>query len=75
MLPAKDILCISSIDWDFIWQGHQEIMTTLAEQGNRALFVENTGVRSPKFLDLPRLWQRIRNWWREIKGFHQERVA
>ena len=25
-----DIVCISSIDWDFIWQGHQEIMSTLA---------------------------------------------
>lgn len=68
-----DILCISSIDWDFIWQGHQEIMATLAEQGNRVLFVENTGVRSPTLHDLPRLWQRVRNWWRGVKGFRQER--
>src|SRR5688500_11742719 len=22
----RGIVCISSIDWDFIWQGHQEIM-------------------------------------------------
>ncbi len=73
MLPARDVLCISSIDWDFIWQGHQEIMATLAKQGNQVLFMENTGVRSPKFRDLPRLWQRIRNWWRGIKGFRQER--
>ena len=28
-----DIVCISSIDWDFIWQGHQEIMSTLAAAG------------------------------------------
>src|SRR5438132_1713462 len=40
----RDIVCISSIDWDFIWQGHQEIMSTLAAQGHRVLFVENTGV-------------------------------
>ena len=30
MLQNEDIICISSIDWDFIWQGHQEIMTRLA---------------------------------------------
>ncbi|MFQ6674402.1 MAG: glycosyltransferase, partial [Fidelibacterota bacterium] len=73
MLTGQDILCISSIDWDFIWQGHQEIMASLAEQGNRVLFVENTGVRSPRFKDLPRLRRRILNWWRGTKGFRQER--
>src|SRR5882757_1522262 len=68
-----DILCISSIDWDFIWQGHQEIMSTLAEQGHRVLFLENTGVRAPSMRDLPRVRQRFRNWWRGTKGFRQER--
>jgi len=68
-----DVLCVSSIDWDFIWQGHQEIMSRLAEQGHRVLFVENTGVRAPKVRDLPRVRQRIRNWWRGTKGFRQER--
>ena len=43
---GHDVLCISSIDWDFIWQGHQEIMSTLAAQGHRVLFLENTGVRA-----------------------------
>ena len=70
---GHDVLCISSIDWDFIWQGHQEIMSTLAEQGHRVLFLENTGVRSPKLSDLPRLRQRIRNWWRSTRGFREER--
>ena len=65
---GHDVLCISSIDWDFIWQGHQEIMSTLAAQGHRVLFLENTGVRSPKLRDLPRLRQRIRNWWRGTQG-------
>lgn len=68
-----DVLCISSIDWDFIWQGHQEIMSTLAAQGHRVLFLENTGVRSPKFSDLPRLRHRIRNWWKGTGGFREER--
>ncbi len=70
---GHDVLCISSIDWDFIWQGHQEIMSTLAAQGHRVLFLENTGVRSPKLRDLPRLRQRIRNWWRSTRGFREER--
>ncbi len=69
----RDVVCISSIDWDFIWQGHQEIMSTLAAQGHRVLFVENTGVRAPRARDLPRLGQRIRNWWRGTKGFREER--
>jgi uncharacterized SAM-binding protein YcdF (DUF218 family) len=68
-----DVLCVSSIDWDFIWQGHQEIMSRLAAQGHRVLFVENTGVRAPKVRDLPRVRQRIRNWWRGTKGFREER--
>ncbi len=71
--PATNILCISSIDWDFIWQGHQEIMAAFAEQGHRVLFIENTGVRSPRLQDLPRLRLRVRNWWRGVKGFRQER--
>jgi glycosyltransferase involved in cell wall biosynthesis/uncharacterized SAM-binding protein YcdF (DUF218 family) len=72
MLNRHDIICISSIDWDFIWQGHQEIMATLARAGNRVLFIENTGVRSPTLKDLPRLRHRVRNWSRATKGFRQE---
>ena len=73
MIRRPDILCVSSIDWDFIWQGHQEIMARLAAQGHRVLFVENTGVRPPRVSDLPRVRQRIRNWWRGTKGFRTER--
>jgi len=72
MLTGQDILCISSIDWDFIWQGHQEIMDNLARQGNRVLFVENTGVRTLRLRDIPRLKHRFLNWWRSTKGFRQE---
>ena len=71
---GHDVVCISSIDWDFIWQGHQEIMSTLAAQGHQVLFLENTGVRSPKFSDLPRLRKRILNWWKSTRGFREERL-
>lgn len=73
VLRGHDILCFSSIDWRFIWQGHQEIMSTLAANGNRVLFVENTGVRAPSIRDLPRIWQRVHNWWKGTKGFRRER--
>jgi uncharacterized SAM-binding protein YcdF (DUF218 family)/glycosyltransferase involved in cell wall biosynthesis len=68
-----DILCISSIDWDHIWQGHQEIMSMLVADGHRVLFVENTGVRGPSVGDLPRIRKRIMSWWRATKGFREER--
>ena len=73
MPRRQDVLCISSIDWDFIWQGHQEIMSSLAADGHRVLFLENTGVRTPNVRDLARVRSRVRNWWRGTKGFRQER--
>jgi glycosyltransferase involved in cell wall biosynthesis len=73
MLSGETIVCLSSIDWDFNWQGHQEIMSRLAERGNRVLFVENTGVRAVTVRDVPRLGRRIRNWWRSGGGFRDER--
>lgn len=73
MLKNENIICISSIDWDFIWQGHQEIMSTLARNGNRVLFIENTGIRTPGIKDISRIKKRIRNWFRGIKGIRKER--
>lgn len=73
ILEGRDIICFSSIDWQFIWQGHQEIMSTFAANGNRVLFVENTGVRTPSVRDLPRVRQRLLNWWKGTKGFRLER--
>ncbi|MBN1586505.1 MAG: YdcF family protein [Candidatus Omnitrophica bacterium] len=71
-LSDQTFICFSSIDWDFVWQGHQEIMSDLAAKGNRVLFVENTGVRSPKLKDFSRLRSRIRNWARGFGGIRQE---
>jgi len=72
-LTNENILCISAIDWDFIWQGNQEIMSTLAAQGNTVLFIDNTGVRRPSWQDIPRLVQRIKNWRAGVKGVRKER--
>lgn len=73
MLKNENIICISSIDWDFIWQGHQEIMSNLAANGNRVLFIENTGARSPGIKDMSRIKSRLKNWMSGIKGIRKIR--
>lgn len=72
MTTKNNIICISSIDWDFIWQGHQEIMSAFAKNGNRVLFIENTGIRAPGLSDISRLQKRFRNWLNSVKGFRKE---
>ena len=62
MLSGRDIILISSIDWDFNWQGHQEIANRLARAGNRVLYVENMGVRSPGLYDVGRVVRRLSHW-------------
>jgi glycosyltransferase involved in cell wall biosynthesis len=63
MLRGASVICLSSIDWAFNRQNPQELASTLAENGNRVLFVENTGVRRPGLRDARRLWTRLKNWW------------
>lgn len=46
-------------------------MTRLARSGNRVLFVENTGVRSPKIKDIGRIKKRISNWINSSWGFRE----
>ncbi|MFA5339161.1 MAG: ElyC/SanA/YdcF family protein [Candidatus Omnitrophota bacterium] len=72
MIKNENIICISSIDWDFIWQGHQEIMLTLAKNGNKVFFIENTGVRMPGVRDISRIKKRLKNWFRGVKGVRKE---
>ena len=72
MLKNKNIICISSIDWDFVWQGHQEIMSTFAKNGNRILFIENTGARMPEIADASRIIKRIKNWFQGTRGIRKE---
>lgn len=48
-------------------------MSTLASNGNRVLFIENTGVRPPNLKDLPRLKKRLWNWFHSVKGIRKEK--
>lgn len=71
-LLGEGIICLSSIDWDFIWQQNQEIMLRFARAGTPVLFIENTGVRAPGIRDIPRIWARLGNWWRSAEGFREQ---
>jgi len=62
MVTARDVIFISSIEWEFLWQVHQEIATCFANAGNRVLFVENTGVRAPGARDAVRIRRRVQHW-------------
>ena len=63
-MVALDHVCIASIEWEFLWQGPQEVMASLARAGDRVLYVENTGIRAPHVTaaDLGRIVQRARSW-------------
>ena len=40
MITGADIVYISSIEWNFLWQVHQEVAVRLARVGNRILYIE-----------------------------------
>src|SRR5918912_16575 len=75
MLSGKDIIFISSIDWDFLWQHPQEISLRLAESGNRVLFIENTGVRTPALNDAKRILRRLKLWSNSLGSHGVRQVA
>jgi glycosyltransferase involved in cell wall biosynthesis len=68
LLSGANIICFSSIDWDFNRQNPQEVALAFAESGNRVLFIENSGVRRPAMRDTSRLRTRFVNWCRAGGG-------
>jgi glycosyltransferase involved in cell wall biosynthesis len=61
-LSGETVVCISTIDWDFLWQGHQEIMSRLAQMGTRVVFIENIGgMRTIRASDAGRILRRLRH--------------
>jgi glycosyltransferase involved in cell wall biosynthesis len=75
MITGRDIIFISSIEWNFLWQIHQEIASRLAKAGNRVLYIENTGVRSPGLRDAGRVALRLRHWIRALRSHGVREVA
>jgi glycosyltransferase involved in cell wall biosynthesis len=66
MLTGRDIIVISSIEWGFNWQGQQEIARRLARAGNRVLYIENLGVRTPRLHDAKRVVLRFSHWAKSL---------
>jgi glycosyltransferase involved in cell wall biosynthesis len=75
MTYSRDTVLISSIEWDFLWQSHQDIASRLARSGNRVLYIENTGVRSPGLRDAGRVWSRLKHWARSLRSGGVREVA
>lgn len=74
-LGRRSIVCLSTIDWDFLWQGHQEMMSRFAAGGARVVYVENTGARSVRVSDLPRIARRLAHGVVEHVGAARTPVA
>lgn len=68
MISGRDIVILSAIEWHELWQGPQELASRLAANGNRVLYVENTGVRSPGWGDRARVATRLGSWLRGLGG-------
>ena len=61
-LAQHGIICLSTIDWDFLWQRQQELMTRFARAGVPVLYVEPLGVRSARVSDAGKIARRVRRW-------------
>lgn len=75
MISGRDIIYISSIEWNFLWQGPQEIAQRLAAAGNRLLYIENMGVRAPGLHDASRVVRRLQRWIRAGRAHGVRHVA
>ena len=54
-LSNRNIIILSSIDWDSHRQLHHELIDYLLKKKNKILFVENTGSRTVRMTDLTRI--------------------
>jgi glycosyltransferase involved in cell wall biosynthesis len=75
MISSRNIIFVSSIDWDDQWQAPQELALRLSQAGNRVLYLENTGIRSPGFRDTKRIMRRLKHWARALRKHSVRRVG
>jgi glycosyltransferase involved in cell wall biosynthesis len=74
MSGGRDVILISSVEWDFLWQIQQEVSVRLARAGSRVLYVENTGVRAPTIHDAGRVARRLKHWAASVSSRSRRRV-
>jgi len=73
MLKGKDIVCISTADWDNIaWTNKQHIMFRLSKT-NRILYIESLGLRQPIInkKDILRILKRIKDWFKGARKINK----
>jgi hypothetical protein len=75
MISGRDIIFVSSIEWDYLWQVHQEIAFRFAEAGNRILYIENTGIRRPGLADAKRIERRVLRWSKSLLSREAREVS
>ncbi|MEW6448454.1 MAG: glycosyltransferase [Bacillota bacterium] len=63
-LRDKDIICLSSVNWDPIWTRKQQVLSRL-HPSNRILYVEPPGTLISPFKD-PSYWGKWRPWGRWV---------
>ena len=63
-----DFIIFGSRDWGNNWQTQHRLAASLSKK-HRVLYIENTGVRSARIKDFPRLIQRFKNWRKSVGGF------
>lgn len=66
-----DFVIFGAIDWESDWITQHRLVQSLSQNGYRVLFIENTGIRSVKIKDLPRIIERIKNWFKSTRGFRR----
>ena len=66
MLTNRDIVCIAAADWSGMWARAQQLMTLLAEAGNRVLYIDPPiTILSP--IKNSELWANWGRWWQGVK--------
>src|SRR3569832_2385540 len=75
MLRDRNVICISGIVWVFFWLFFLVLCLCFAAAGNRVLFVENMGIRSPGLKDAGRVWKRLLNWSQALRTRGVRRVG
>jgi glycosyltransferase involved in cell wall biosynthesis len=58
--PMPTILVFSTVDWHALWHRPQAVMSRLATEGWRVLYVDTVGLRTPRIRDLPRIISRLK---------------
>jgi glycosyltransferase involved in cell wall biosynthesis len=75
VISGRDIVVLSSLDWDYLRQAPQELASRLAQAGNRILYVENIGIRSPRLGDVGRVGSRLGRAARSLASGGAREVA